>query len=64
MENTEKKTKDFKALTEEDKKFSEEIERQLRQLERLQTLTTYWRKKIGQSGACVSRMTINHAHLN
>ncbi len=30
MENTEKKTKDFKALTEEDKKFSEEIERQAR----------------------------------
>jgi DNA repair exonuclease SbcCD ATPase subunit len=49
MENTEKKTKDFKALTEEDKKFSDEIDRQLRQIERLQTLLTYWRKKIGQS---------------
>jgi hypothetical protein len=49
MENTEKKTKEFKALTERDKEYSEEIDRQVRQIDRLQTLLTYWRKKMSQN---------------
>lgn len=48
-ENTEKKTKDFKQITEEDKEFSDQIDLQLRQIERYQNLINYWRKKISEN---------------
>ena len=48
-ENTEKKTKDFRLYTDEDKQFSEQIDLQLRQIERLQTAIGFWRKKLQES---------------
>jgi peptidoglycan hydrolase CwlO-like protein len=49
LQNTDNRTQDFKHLTQEDEKLSEDIEAQLLKVEKLQGQLAHWRTKINQN---------------